>query len=101
MRGDSVMAGCWHNPEARAAALRDGWLWTGDVGCFDAEWGEIVVAFVVPQPGATPDADALDASCLQPIARFKRPKRCGFVAALPKNRCGQVPKTVLRERLRG
>ena len=36
-RGDVVMAGYWQNPEATAAALRGGWLHTGDIGCFDAE----------------------------------------------------------------
>jgi len=36
-RGDVVMSGYWNNPEATAASLRDGWLWTGDVGSFDAE----------------------------------------------------------------
>ena len=36
-RGDAVMLGYWNNPEATASALRDGWLWTGDVGVFDAD----------------------------------------------------------------
>ncbi len=146
VRGDSVMAGYWRNPEATAAALREGWLWTGDVGCLDAdgfltlkdrskdliisggsniypreveevlltwpgvaeaavvgmpdaEWGELVVAFVVPQPGAAPTPAQLDAHCLAQLARFKRPRRYELVDALPKNHYGKVLKTALRERL--
>ncbi|MFY8089561.1 MAG: class I adenylate-forming enzyme family protein, partial [Rubrivivax sp.] len=37
VRGDTVMAGYWRNPEATAAAVRDGWLWTGDMGSLDAD----------------------------------------------------------------
>ena len=37
VKGDTVMAGYWNNPEATARSLRDGWLWTGDVGAFDAD----------------------------------------------------------------
>lgn len=33
--GDVVMAGYWNNAEATAKALRDGYLWTGDIGEFD------------------------------------------------------------------
>ncbi len=36
-RGDVVMVGYWNNPDATASSLRDGWLWTGDVGSFDEE----------------------------------------------------------------
>ena len=69
------------------------------VGAPDAEWGEVVVAFVVPRPGQTIDTEALDALCLQQIARFKRPKRYEVVSSLPKNHYGKVLKTELRQRL--
>ena len=36
-RGDVVMPGYWQNREASAAALKGGWLHTGDVGAFDAD----------------------------------------------------------------
>ncbi|MGH6797127.1 MAG: AMP-binding protein, partial [Roseiarcus sp.] len=35
VRGDTLMAGYWRQPEASAAALRSGWLHTGDLGAFD------------------------------------------------------------------
>lgn len=37
VRGPSVMAGYWRNEAATSDALRDGWLWTGDVGVMDAD----------------------------------------------------------------
>ncbi len=146
IQGDSVMAGYWRNPEATAKAIQHGWLFTGDMGCLDAdgfltlkdrskdmiisggsniypreieevllhapgvaevavvgapdaEWGEVVVAFVVPQKGQILDMTALDALCLQEIARFKRPKRYVVMDSLPKNNYGKVLKTELRQRL--
>lgn len=69
------------------------------VGRWHPDWGEEVVAFVVPKPGAEVSAAELDALCLAHIARFKRPKDYRFVESLPKNNYGKVLKTELRARL--
>ena len=37
VRGELVMKGYWGDPEGTARTVRDGWLYTGDIGEFDAE----------------------------------------------------------------
>lgn len=147
VKGDTVMRGYWQDPEATRAAIRDSWLFTGDVGCLDEDgfltlkdrskdliisggsniypreveevlmsaagvaeaavvgapdpqWGEAVVAFIVPAAGVQIDPAALDRHCQDNIARFKRPKRYILTTTLPKNNYGKVLKTALREQLR-
>ncbi len=69
------------------------------VGAPDPDWGENVVAFVVPREGASLDDPELDAHVTSNIARFKRPKRYVFVDALPKSNYGKILKRELREQL--
>ena len=65
------------------------------VGMPDTDWGEQVVACVVPKAGATqPTPEELDQLCLRTIARFKRPKRYVFFAELPKNNYGKILKQI-------
>ncbi len=33
--GDTVMTGYWNNPQATEQSLKDGWLYTGDIGYFN------------------------------------------------------------------
>ncbi|MBE7635833.1 AMP-binding protein [Sneathiella sp. P13V-1] len=143
VRGDVVMLGYWQNEEATNNTLKDGWLWTGDMGAKDqdgfitlkdrskdliisggtniypreieevllthpdvaevsvigrhhADWGEEVIAFVVPN-GDVPSIETLDAHCLEHMARFKRPKEYFIRESLPKNNYGKVLKTELRK----
>jgi len=37
VRGENVMAGYWKNEKATRETIRDGWLYTGDLGYFDAD----------------------------------------------------------------
>ena len=69
------------------------------VGRPHPEWGEEVVAFIVPRQGASVKAAELDQLCLDNIARFKRPKDYKFLDALPKNNYGKILKTELRTKL--
>jgi long-chain acyl-CoA synthetase len=70
------------------------------VGRPSPEWGEEVVAFIVPAPGTTPDPATLDAHLLRALARFKRPKAYIQITDLPRNNYGKVLKTTLRDHLR-
>ncbi|WP_392543304.1 AMP-binding protein [Oryzobacter telluris] len=80
-----------HHPGVRAAAV---------VGRPDPQWGESVVAFVVAtDPSAAPPTDELDRTCLDRIARYKRPKDYRVVDALPTNNYGKVLKRELRDLL--
>lgn len=69
------------------------------VGRPHPDWGEEVIAFVVPIAAADLQPVALDRHCLERIARFKRPKCYRFLPELPKNNYGKVVKTALREML--
>jgi long-chain acyl-CoA synthetase len=66
------------------------------IGRPDPEWGEVVIAYIVAEPGAQPVAETLDRFCLEHLARFKRPKAYRIVPDLPKNAYGKVLKTELR-----
>jgi long-chain acyl-CoA synthetase len=59
-----------------------------------------VVAFVVADTETSPTVEDLDRTCLDRIARFKRPRDYRFVDALPTNNYGKVLKRELRDQLR-
>jgi acyl-CoA synthetase (AMP-forming)/AMP-acid ligase II len=145
-RSEFNMLGYWRMPEATAAAMRDGWLHTGDLGTFDEDgflhiagraremikcggeniypaevercllehpsvaeaavfgvpderWGEIVVAAVVPQAGATLAENEVVEHVRSQLAGYKKPRHVLVLDALPRTASTrQVQKTLLRER---
>jgi malonyl-CoA/methylmalonyl-CoA synthetase len=67
------------------------------VGVPHPDFGEGVIAVVVPKPGATLDGAGLVAAMKSKIAAFKVPKRVFVEAELPRNQMGKVQKNLLRE----
>lgn len=62
-------------------------------GLPDPEYGERVVAAIVPaDPAAPPAPDELAAFCRDRLAAYKRPREVRFVTALPRNAMGKVEK---------
>jgi len=62
------------------------------VGVPDPEWGEVGCAYVVPEPGAALDAEALRAWGRERLAAFKLPREFVALAELPRTETGKVQK---------
>ncbi len=71
------------------------------VGLPHPDFGEGVIAVVVPKPGATLDGAQMVAALKARIANFKVPKQVFVVADLPRNAMGKVQKNLLREQHKG
>lgn len=67
------------------------------VGIPHPDLGEVGVAVVVLKPGITLESGHILTTLKATLARFKVPKTCHVVAALPRNAMGKVQKNVLRE----
>ena len=57
----------------------------------------VICGFVVPQPGAAPDAEALMAWCRARLAAYKCPREIRFLDALPRTANGKVQRKRLAE----
>ena len=143
VRGPQLMAGYRGRSDATRGVLREGWLYTGDIGHLDAEGdlflvdrkkdmiivggynvyprlvdevlyqhpaiaeaatvgvaderlGEVLVAFVVLEPGAALDEDGFFEFCREQLVKYRRPVAVNFLSALPRSNARKVDKKALR-----
>jgi len=70
------------------------------IGMPDADFGEQVVAVIVPaNPAHPPTPEELDTFCRERLAAYKRPRTIRYVDSLPRNALGKVEKRRLKARL--
>jgi acyl-CoA synthetase (AMP-forming)/AMP-acid ligase II len=70
-----------------------------DAGVFgrpDDEWGEAVIAKVVPRPGVELDVESLREFAARRLARFKLPKQVLLAEVLPRTASGKLLRRELR-----
>jgi malonyl-CoA/methylmalonyl-CoA synthetase len=71
------------------------------IGVPHADFGEGVVAVVIPKPGASLDEKEMLRILGTELAKYKLPKRIILAESLPRNAMGKVQKNELRERHKG
>lgn len=67
------------------------------IGAPHPDFGEAVVAVIVPEPGAAPEPEAIRVTLGKSLAKFKQPKHIALRDTLPRNTMGKVQKAALRE----
>lgn len=68
------------------------------IGIPDKEWGERVIAYIIPKPGEKKDPMVLKAFLKEHLSPFKVPKEFRFVDGLPMSGPGKILKRELREK---
>jgi fatty-acyl-CoA synthase len=68
------------------------------VGRPDERWGEVVVAVVVPKPGAQLSKADVMALFHGRLARYKQPREVHFVSSLPRTALGKVQRNQVLEK---
>ena len=75
----------------------DGVLESAVIGLPHPDFGEGVVAVVVPRPGAQLEESQIIQALSKQLAKFKQPKRVLIADELPRNTMGKVQKNSLRD----
>jgi O-succinylbenzoic acid--CoA ligase len=98
-RAELIVSGGENVAPAEVEAVLEQHPTVAEAGVFgrpDPEWGEAVVAAVVPCNGAPLDAEELRAFCRARLAGFKVPKAIESVGVLPRTASGKLRRGALR-----
>jgi malonyl-CoA/methylmalonyl-CoA synthetase len=79
---------------------QEGVLESAVIGVPHPDFGETVLALLVPSSERTPDLDAIQSHISEHLARFKLPKKLIVLSHLPRNTMGKVQKNALRDQFR-
>jgi acyl-CoA synthetase (AMP-forming)/AMP-acid ligase II len=93
VRGDVVMEGYWRQPEASAAALRDGWFHTGDLATLDEE-GYILIVDRAKDMILSGGENVASAEIERVLYQHSAVLECAVIA-IPDEQWGEVAKAVV------
>jgi O-succinylbenzoic acid--CoA ligase len=99
-RGDMIVTGgenVWPDPVERALSMHPRVREVGVVGVADEEWGQRVVAFVVPREAAEPPTlEELREHVKAQLPAWCAPRQLVVVRELPRTNLGKVRRAALR-----
>jgi len=93
VRGDVVMEGYWRQPEATAAAIRDGWFHTGDLATLDEE-GYILIVDRSKDMILSGGENVASAEIERVLYQHSAVLECAVIA-IPDEQWGEVAKAVI------
>lgn len=100
-QGDLIITGgenVWPDPVEAVLATHPQVAEVAVAGLPDAEWGQVVTAWVVPaEPGDPPSLDTLRQHVRDRLPSFCAPRRLELVASLPRTGLGKVRRSALVE----
>nr|WP_304216147.1 long-chain-fatty-acid--CoA ligase [Fredinandcohnia onubensis] len=67
------------------------------IGIPHSDWGEQVVAFIIPKPNKQITEESIKELCNQNLSKYKRPKQIFIVDSLPTTPYGKIDKKALRK----
>jgi acyl-CoA synthetase (AMP-forming)/AMP-acid ligase II len=94
VRGGHVMLGYWNKPEETAAAVRDGWMHTGDGACIDDE-GYVYIVDRIKDMIVSGGENVYSAEVENAIAKHPAVAACAVIGVPDDNWGGRVHAVVV------